>query len=238
MYKEKWFGVKLRIIQIHMPEMTRRYQDYRIPIAHEGCYLAGGSLCLAALTAYRNWRWSLLPIAVAGIAACFFRDPERALPTREDGRLYAPADGQVLLVDEVEEEDFIKGPAYRIAIYLSLFDVHINRSPTTGIVRYRKYVSGTFHPAWNKNVPTQNERHYLGVETARGPILVVQMAGIVARRIVCWPQEGEAVMAGERIGLIRFGSRTDLLFPKSMGRPLVAPGLRVYAALTPVAGTP
>ena len=176
---------------------------------------------------------TLLPLALTGLVTYFFRDPERVLPT--DARfLYAPADGRVMMVEEIEEERFIKGPATRIVIFLSIFNVHINRTPTAGVVHYREHVPGNFHAAWKKEIEPGNERQYLGLETPRGPILVVQVAGLLARRIVCRPQIGEELLAGQRIGLIKFSSRTDLIFPRGTATPLVAPGMPVHGGVTPI----
>ncbi|GIV98188.1 MAG: phosphatidylserine decarboxylase proenzyme [Herpetosiphonaceae bacterium] len=202
-------------------------------IATEGLPFIGAGLALTGLVASLNRRLALLPLALTGLTTYFFRDPTRDVPA-DPRYLYAAADGRVILVDEIEEPRFIKGPAYRIATFLSIFDVHINRSPCRGIVRYREHISGAFKAAWDKTVPEVNERNYLGIESPYGPILVVQIAGLVARRIVCWAEVDEEIASGERFGLIRFGSRTDLIFPRSMGRPLVAPGARVYGGVTPL----
>ena len=202
-------------------------------IAAEGLPLIAAELALAGLVAIRHRRLALLPLALAGLTAYFFRDPARPLLAKE-GYLYAPADGWVTLVDQIEEERFIKGPACRIATFLSIFDVHINRSPVAGVVRYREHVSGNFRVAWQKEVSMVNERNYTGIETAHGPILVVQIAGLIARRIVCRPQVGDEVRCCQRIGLIMFGSRTDLIFPRDVARPLVMTGARVHGGMTPI----
>jgi len=204
-----------------------------LSIAAEGLPLIGAQLALAGLVALWHRRLALLPLSLAGLTAYFFRDPERSLLAKE-GYLYAPADGWVTLVDQIEEERFIKGSACRIAIFLSIFDVHINRSPATGVVRYREHVSGDFRLAWRKEVSMVNERNYIGIETAHGPILVVQIAGLIARRIVCRPRVGQEIPCGERIGLIMFGSRTDLIFPRDVARPLVMTGARVHGGMTPI----
>ena len=103
-----------------------------------------------------------------------------------------------------------------------------------GIVRYREYIPGNFHAAWEPQVEPGNECQYLGLETPRGPIMIAQVAGLLARRIVCRPQIGDRLACGERIGLIKFSSRTDVIFPRSMARPLVSMHDKVSGSLTPV----
>jgi phosphatidylserine decarboxylase len=228
-----------------MTESARSREQVRrsLPgLAAEGLPFIGAGLALTGLTALVNRRLALVPLALTGFTTYFFRDPERQVRA-EAGTLYAPADGVVTMVDEIEEPRFIKGPAYRIATFLSVFDVHINRSPCGGVVRYREHIGGEFRAAWDKEAHDVNERNYIGLETPYGPILVVQIAGLIARRIICWPAIGEELASGERIGLIRFGSRTDLIFPRELGRPMVQPGARmvgglsVMGQLTPTSGS-
>ncbi len=202
-------------------------------LAIDGLPFIGVGAALTALTAVLSPPVAVLPLAITGLLTYFFRDPARPLPT--DRRyLYAPADGRVMFVEEIEEERFIKGPATRIAIFLSIFNVHINRIPSEGIVEYCEHVAGNFHAAWNHEIEPGNERQYLGVTTPHGPILVVQVAGLLARRIVCRPQLGDKLETGQRIGLIKFSSRTDLIFPRSMARSLVTPGTPVFGGVTPL----
>ena len=212
------------------------YQSSRRSIpgfAVEGLpYIAAG-LGLTGLTALVNRRLALAPLALTGFTTFFFRDPERPLEADPAG-MYAAADGLVTLVDEIDEPRFIGGPATRIATFLSVFDVHINRIPCDGVVQYRDYVPGEFRAAWDKAADTINERAYLGLETQYGPLLVVQIAGLIARRIVTWPTVGEEVGAGERCGLIKFGSRTDIIFPRDAAQVLVQKGQRVHGARTKI----
>jgi phosphatidylserine decarboxylase len=155
------------------------------------------------------------------------------LPT-DAGQLYSAADGRVLRVDEVDEPRFIGGPALRIATFLSLADVHINRTPVSGALRYVEHMPGDFRAAWDAEADIVNERNYVGIDTEHGPVLILQIAGLVARRIVCRVGPGDTVHAGERIGLIKFGSRTDVLVPVNSARPSVVAGMRVYAGATPI----
>ncbi len=202
-------------------------------IAAEGLPLIGVGAALTAATAIFSRKLAAVPLSLTLGTAYFFRDPERALPT-DSSLLYSAADGRVLRVERVEEPRYIKGPALRIATFLSLFDIHVNRSATDGIVRYIEHVPGSFEAAWGDDVHEVNERNYIGIDTPHGPMLLIQIAGLVARRIVCKVAPGDTVRAGERIGLIKFGSRTDVLVPYSAAQPLVVAGMRVQAGITPV----
>jgi phosphatidylserine decarboxylase len=202
-------------------------------VAPEGLPILGAGTALTAATALFSRRLASLPLALTLGAAYFFRDPQRELPT--DGNFfYSAADGRVLRVEEVDEPRFIKGRALRIATFLSLFDVHVNRSTTQGSVRYVEHVPGGFAAAWGDDVHEANERNYIGLDTPHGPVMIVQIAGLVARRIVCHAQVGDELRAGERFGIIKFGSRTDVLVPAGVARPLVVAGMRVSAGITPV----
>ncbi len=218
---------------MHERHCTTTSRKCRVGLAREGWPFIAGGLALTGLTALASRRAALLPLALTGLITYFFRDPERET-VGDDRILYAPADGHVMLVEHIDEPRFIKGPATRVAIFLSIFDVHINRSPATGVVQYREYVPGQFRPAWDPDGERVNERQYLGLDTPRGPVLVVQIAGLLARRVVCRPQLDAELTSGERIGLIKFSSRTDLIFPRDAARPLVTPGTRVYGGITPL----
>ena len=195
--------------------------------------MVAGGIALGVVLAPFAPRLAVASLACSAAAACFFRDPARPLPT--DPRLIvAAADGTVTRVAIVDEPRFIRGPALQIATFLSLFDVHINRVPVGGAVRYLEYIPGDFRAAWDADAARVNERNYIGLETPFGPVLMVQIAGLVARRIVCHLRAGSQVGAGERMGLIRFGSRTDVLVPQHAARPLVVPGTRVAGGLSPI----
>lgn len=142
----------------------------------------------------------------------FFRNPAPRVP--EDGRLVvAPGQGKVIDIREVEEPSFLNGTARRITIFLSVFDVHVQRAPVSGTVEHRSYKPGEYAVAWLEKASQDNEQASLGITTPHGRVLVRQIAGLVARRIVTDPTEGDAVQRGQRIGLIRFGSRVDLFLP-------------------------
>lgn len=224
----------LRACSRYAPYARAAVSGLRPPVAREGWPLVGAALSLVPFVA------PLGPVPVAGalaaatIVALFFRDPERPAPTRND-LLYAPADGRVLHTARVNAETHAGVSCWHIAIFLSLFDVHINRSPAAGVVMQVEHRSGRKRAAWEPDVAAVNERNTLLLQTAVGPVAVVQIAGMAARRIVCYPAVGARVASGERIGLIRFGSRTDIIFPASTARPLVGAGERVRAGITPVA---
>ncbi len=143
----------------------------------------------------------------------FFRDPQRSF-TPDPYALVSPADGRVLAIDTLDNQPFIGGKATRIAIFLSVFDVHINRIPVSGVVDYVKYNPGKFFAAFEEKASLLNEQTEIGITTTSGDkIICKQIAGIIARRIVCRLHDGDTVKAGQRFGLIRFGSRTELFVP-------------------------
>lgn len=186
----------------------------RSPIHPEGFFLAG-LLSLLALVASRISRFLGWAIAVfAGFTLFFFRDPERHIPTGA-GLIVSPADGEVVGIDSVDEVSFIRGPAKRVSIFLSVMDVHINRAPIEGKVVYRHFQPGAFLPAYAPDASTRNEQNTIGIDDQGFRVMVRQIAGIVARRIVCWANPGDTLARGERFGLIRFGSRTEIFMPLS-----------------------
>lgn len=143
----------------------------------------------------------------------FFRDPSRHF-TPEPGIIVAPADGKVVAVDTLDNHPYVGERAVKISIFLSVFDVHINRIPTDGTIDYVKYNPGKFFAAYRDKASELNEQTEIGIITGDGTRLIVkQIAGVIARRIVCNLTEGETVTAGKRFGMIRFGSRTDLILP-------------------------
>jgi phosphatidylserine decarboxylase len=164
----------------------------------------------------------------------FFRDPQRVIPTGPD-LLLSPADGTVTDVGEVDDADFPGGRALRVSIFLSIFNVHINRQPRCGRVVDLRYIPGAFLDARNPECARRNEQLWIDLEdTATGArVRVKQIAGAIARRIVCWLKLGEEVRAGDRLGLIKFGSRTDVLLPPSaVGEVVVKVGDRVRGGET------
>ncbi len=207
-----------------------------VPIHREGLPFIG-MFALASLILF--WLWSPLGwlAAVATLwCAYFFRDPERVTPVR-DGIVVAPADGRVSRVtNAVPAGELGLGdrPLPRVSIFMSVFDCHVNRSPVTGKIERIVYRPGAFVNADLDKASEDNERNSFLVATDRGRIGVVQIAGLVARRIVCFVRQGASVGVGERIGLIRFGSRVDVYLPEGV-RPLVAEGQTAIAGETVIA---
>jgi phosphatidylserine decarboxylase len=192
--------------------------------------LAAGMFALAVTR--RSWPLWLLALAVTLVAlwvAYFFRDPER-LGERGTHLVVAPADGKVVHITQVDEPTFIGGPAMRISIFMNVFNVHVNRYPVSGTVRQVQRTAGRFLNAAGERASLENEQVSVGIESDGSRVLVRQIAGLIARRIHTYSTEGRAVTQGDRMGIIRFGSRVDVF---------VAPGakLRVKVGETTIAGT-
>lgn len=175
-------------------------------------------MCLIGAIAFAVGGWwplSLLFSLLFCYVAYFFRNPER-LPPVGSQLVASPADGKVIYVGKALEEEFLKEEMQKVSIFMSLFDVHVNRAPVDGTVRNMKYHRGRFMAAFEDRASEENERNCMLIETSKNQkIVLVQVAGLVARRIICYPGAGAFILKGQRIGLIRFGSRCDLYFPKS-----------------------
>jgi phosphatidylserine decarboxylase len=187
--------------------------------AREGYPFMLGTAFLAALA----WgavavagSWTIVPASLLTLLTAFvfyfFRDPEREIPSGE-GAVISPGDGKIIDIREVDESSFIGGPCRRITIFLSVFNVHVQRAPVSGDVAHREYRPGEFAVAWHPKASEKNEQSSLGLIARGHRVLVRQIAGLIARRIVTYPEQGGQVERGERIGLIRFGSRVDLFMP-------------------------
>jgi len=188
--------------------------------AREG-YLFIGIAAVAAASAFalalarRSWTLWLLAVVVTIIAlwvAYFFRDPERK-GERGAQLVVAPADGRLIMMTEVNEPAFVEGPAIRLSIFMNVFNVHVNRYPVDGVIRYVHYNKGRFLNAATEKSSIENEQMSVGIESGSKRILVRQIAGLIARRIVTYSRVGEAVKQGDRMGIIRFGSRVDVFLP-------------------------
>ncbi len=155
------------------------------------------------------------PAILACYFAYFFRNPDRKIPEGEN-LIVSPADGTVQDVVEIDYDDFVKSPCRKVIIFLSVFDVHVNRSPIAGEIKLQKYVCGRFRPAYKDSVGFENERHLLGIENEKLRITVTQIAGILARRIVSWVTLDDKLDKGELYGLIRFGSCTEIVVPDNV----------------------
>ena len=184
----------------------------KVPIAPEGWpFIAGSAVVAAGLTLFGRRRLALPFWAAAAAAAGFFRDPERAVPLVANGVL-APADGRVMSVGDAV--DPFVGPGVRVSIFLSPLDVHVNRAPIAGVVTDAVYTPGRFAAAYDPAAEA-NERCAVRLQGEHARVTVVQIAGVVARRIVCRVGPGDKLAACERFGMIRFGSRTDCYMPRS-----------------------
>jgi phosphatidylserine decarboxylase len=183
----------------------------RLPIAREGWLfilpLLGLAVLGLAIIPLGGWFF----LALAGFVAYFFRDPERSV-RMDPGLLLAPADGKIVAVSP-QDHGPTQPPATVVSIFLSVFDVHINRAPMAGTVVDVRYQPGKFLPAFRANASDINEQNVVIFQAGSTRVLVKQIAGILARRIVCRVKTGDKVSAGERFGLIRFGSRVDILIP-------------------------
>jgi phosphatidylserine decarboxylase len=175
---------------------------------------------------------------VLGVAFClfFFRDPEREPPPGED-HLVSPADGRVLEVVPDERDEILDAPSTRLSIFMSPLDVHVNRVPVSGVVETVRHTPGKFGAAFGDKASRDNERNAMVLRRGGRRYVVVQVAGALARRIVCHSREGQALQRGDRYGLIMFGSRVDVYLPPDV-RPTVKHGDRVRAGCTVVAEVP
>ena len=183
----------------------------RLPIAREGWPFIAIPGAIALGLALLGRRRLALPFAAAAAASAgFFRDPERDIPAVANGVL-APADGRVMSIEDAV--DSFVGPSVRVAIFLSPLDVHVNRAPIAGVVTDTAYTPGRFVAAYDPAAES-NERCAVRLQGEHARLTVVQIAGVVARRIVCRVGSGDKLAAGERFGMIRFGSRTDCYMPR------------------------
>lgn len=174
------------------------------------------------------WPIGLVFAILAAFMAFFFRDPRRVAPS-DSSLVVAPADGRVTRVKPVEDQN--ENSATVVSIFLSPFDVHINRAPIAGKITNVSYTRGKFLMATDENSSVVNEQNALTIEGEKITVVCKQIAGILARRIVCWKQAGESLALGERFGLIKFSSRTDLLLPANV-EVLVTEGTRVRGGTT------
>jgi phosphatidylserine decarboxylase len=220
------------------PEFDPFLWRQRVPIIHWGSIelaIFGGPL-LAAIVALLclggPWRLAaLVPAVLLAFVVYFFRDPPRRIPDAAEA-IVAPADGTVTDVTPLEHYDFLDGPAVRIGIFLSIFNVHINRAPRAGRVVGMHYQPGKFLNAMDPASSDENEFMWLGFEEPDPPhrrLAVRQISGLIARRIVCALAPGQAVTRGEKFGMIKFGSRTELILPAGEVQIVVRPGDKIRA---------
>jgi phosphatidylserine decarboxylase len=213
--------------------------------AREG-YVFIGVAAIAAASAFglalmrRSWSLWLLAVIVTLLAlwvAYFFRDPERP-GVRGATLVIAPADGRLIMMTEVDEPSFMEGRALRLSIFMNVFNVHVNRYPVDGVVRYVHYNKGKFINAAAEKSSLENEQMSVGLENGSRRVLVRQIAGLIARRIVTYSKVGETVHQGDRMGMIRFGSRVDVFVPtnatvRAKVGDLTTAGVTLLAELAP-----
>ena len=200
----------------------------------DGYYYGVGLLAAAALLEWlTSWPLALVAVLLAAFFLWFFRDPERTIPTGA-GLIVSPGDG---LVTETIRLDTPEGPRQRISIFLSVFDVHVNRSPIAGTITAVRYQKGKYLNAMNPASAEQNEQNIVTVRGDGFEVTFKQIAGLLARRIVFVPTEGSAIGRGERVGLIKFGSRVDVVLPAE-AELQVKPGVRVRGGASILAAMP
>lgn len=203
----------------------------KTPIVKEGyIFIAILGVITIAVGILLGPYWSIIPGCFWAFSMYFFRNPPRNV-IKDDALILSPADGTVMSITDVYDEDFIGGEGTKVSIFLSVFDVHINRSPISGEIKYQQYTCGRFKPAYKEVAPFENERHTIGIENAHIKLLVIQIAGILARRIVSWVTLGSYIEQGQRYGMIKFGSCTEVIVPKNV-EILVKKGDKVKGGLT------
>lgn len=208
-----------------------------IPFMAVATLLAAAAFATAlARRSWPLWLLAFLLMLVALWVAYFFRDPERTV-SRDDRVVVSPADGKVMMISEVDEPSYVGGRAMRVSIFLNIFNVHVNRYPVGGRIEYLKYTPGKFLNAAGARASLENEQMSVGINTGRHRVLVRQIAGLLARRLVTYSKEGEGVEQGDRMGLMKFSSRMDVFLP--IGSAIkVREGQAATAGVTPIAELP
>jgi phosphatidylserine decarboxylase len=189
-------------------------KNYGIPVASEGWpFIIPLAIVTALLFAFGWKNTAYVSLVLTLFVLYFFRDPVRLVPKGKD-LVVSPADGRVIVIKDVFEPTYLKQEVKQISIFLSVFNVHVNRSPVGGTVEVVKYNPGKFHVASVDKASLDNEQTAMVIDTGKRKVLVKQIAGLIARRIVCYAKPGDKISIGERYGLIRFGSRVDIFLPK------------------------
>jgi phosphatidylserine decarboxylase len=206
-------------------------------IAREGWPFIAASVAVAALAhGWGGWAWAAVPWLVVAFMVQFFRDPPRAVP-QEAKAVLSPADGRIVAVERARDP-YLERDALKMSVFMNVFNAHSNRSPVDGEVRNAWHHPGRFFNAELSKSSLENERHALWIRTAGGAdVTCVQIAGLIARRILCYAVPGQRLTRGERYGFIRFGSRLDVYLPPD-SRPVAAVGDRVYATASLLALLP
>jgi len=210
----------------------------QIPIAKEGYPFIAFSAFVTLILAVLGYDLLALPaLALTTFIVCFFRDPERIGPISEDA-LISPADGKVILIEKIIDNQYLLGQVYKISIFMNVFNIHVNRVPVSGTVEKVLYTPGKFYSADSDRGALHNEHCATILQSSRGHRLAfVQVAGLIARRIVCWLEVDDKVRRGQRFGLIRFGSRVDLYIP-TQTQLEIAVGQKVKAGETVIGYLP
>lgn len=205
-----------------------------IKTAPEGrWFIVAALVIMVVLLVSRYWWFALLWLPIAIWVVAFFRDPART-GERGENVVIAPADGKVVSVLKVDEPAFHQAESMRVSIFMNVFDCHVNRYPSSGTIAFRQYNPGKFINAAAEKASLENEQSSIGLLTSHGKVLVRQIAGLIARRIVTDHHEGKDVSQGERMGMIRFGSRVDVFLPLN-AEILVREGDRTVAGVTVIA---
>lgn len=221
------------------PEDDRFAWRDRLPFARVGLaellLIGGGFFALAGVGTWLYWPAGWLPGILGLFVAWFFRNPRRPAPL-EPGLVVSPADGKVVTIEEIDHDPFIGGPAVVIGIFLSVFNVHINRTPVAARIVGMTYHRGKFLNALRAASVRENEQMHVRIEETEAPhrrMVVKQIAGAIARRIVCWVRPGEELARGDQFGMIKLGSRTELIMPRETGLSIeVRLGQNVCAGTT------
>ena len=195
------------------PMTFRIHKEGTATLLIAGAFVAGFLAAAYAWNVTLFWVLLLPMLVLFGIVLQFFRNPVRQIALADNNLIYAPCDGKICVIEEVEEPEYFQGKRLQVSIFMSPFNVHVNRNPVGGTVKYVKYHPGKFLVAWHPKSSTENERTTIVYDNGRVEILMRQIAGALARRIVCYLKEGQTVEQGGEMGFIKFGSRVDLFLP-------------------------
>ncbi|MFA5180397.1 MAG: phosphatidylserine decarboxylase family protein [Syntrophales bacterium] len=212
--------------------------SHESPIAPEGVPFIISAVLITSLCLYFDWTWAAVIFGLTTLfVTWFFRNPQR-IPPDDTKAIISPCDGKVIRIETVAGHELLAGPLKKISIFMNVFNVHVNRVPYDGVIEVIRYYPGKFLTANLDKASTENERNALVIGLKNGEkMLVIQIAGLVARRIVCWVAEGMSMNRGERFGLIRFGSRLDV-FLSPQTNVCVRVGDKVRAGETPIGEMP
>lgn len=197
----------------HTTMFFRFHKEGYTLIALSGLFLLLLNLTLWALASLFFWPVLVLSLVIFGFVLQFFRNPPRQIANMDDHIVYAPADGRVCAIEEVFDSEYFNAQRLQISIFMSPLNVHVNRNPVSGTVRYFRYHPGKYLVAWHPKSSTENERTTVVYDTGNTQVLMRQIAGAVAKRIKWYVEEGDRVQQGADMGFIKFGSRVDLLLP-------------------------